>query len=318
MHLFLAIGACTAGNEGIDSGPVMDPTAPVVEASMITVDPALVAPAVVAHNGPHVVGIPGSAHRRDQLLLFFPGTGATAGDYLRFLTHATERGFFVVGLSYDNRDSVNFDICRPYPDDESCPRDARLEVLRGVASAYSPPEVDKENAAYARLRGLLAWLAETTDPDWAQFLDANNADGIRFPQVVTAGHSQGGGHAAFTARLHPVARALLFDATEAAMWTSEPLATDPRRLYAVVHIEEFGAGAIQRSWDQLGVPSGSLALGDPLPSPLTGHRFVIERDDCTGEGNARLHNCAVADAFLPPDGPDGAVFDPLWNAMLGD
>ncbi|MEM6931048.1 MAG: hypothetical protein AAF602_29205, partial [Myxococcota bacterium] len=256
---------------------------------------------------------------RGELLLFFPGTGATAGDYTRFLTHATASGFHVVGLSYDNRVSVNFDVCREVPTEEPCHGDARLEVLRGDPSPYTPPETDTDNAAYPRLQGLLQWLAtDRPDQGWTAFLDEDDPDGIRFAAVTTAGHSQGGGHAAFTARLHEVARAILFDATEAAEWTTEPIATPPDRLFGVAHTDEFGALAMQRSWDQLGMPVGDTVLDDPLPATWTSHRYVIFRDDCTGTGNARLHNCAVVDDFLPPDGPDGPLFAPLWDALLGN
>lgn len=75
--------------------------------------------------------------------------------------------------------------------------------------------------------------------------------------------------------------------------------------------------SMRRSWDQLELPVGETTLGDPLPTTWSGHRFGIVRDDCTGDGNARLHNCAVVDAFLPPDTSEGALFAPLWDALLG-
>ncbi|MEO0605890.1 MAG: hypothetical protein AAF211_30955, partial [Myxococcota bacterium] len=81
--------------------PVNPPTdtgaPPASPLTITTIEPGLVDPAVVAHNGSHWVGFPGSVNPRGELLLFFPGTGATAGDYTRFLTHATESGFHVVG-----------------------------------------------------------------------------------------------------------------------------------------------------------------------------------------------------------------------------
>lgn len=286
------------------------------EAEVRTVDPAVVDPAVVAHHGLHWVGRPDSAIARDELLLFFPGTGARPVDYARFLGHAVDRGLYVVGLSYDNRDAINFDVCRTRPAEEPCHQDARLEVLRGVPSPYDPPDVDVANAAYPRLAQLLDWLAtDRPDEAWSTFIDDTEPDGVRFADVIVAGHSQGGGHAAFTARLHEVSRAILFDATEAAEWTTEPLVTPSDRLFGIVHVEEFGAAAMQRSWDQMGMPAANTELGAPLPSTFEGPRFLIVRTDCQGDGNARLHNCAVADGFLPPD--DGvAVFTPLWTRLL--
>ena len=221
----------------------------------------------------------------------------------------------MIGLSYDNRNSVNFDICRGVPSEERCHRDARTEILLGIESGFSPPDVDPDNAALSRLVGLLEWLDDGfPEEDWADYSSGPEIDDLQVDRITFAGHSQGGGHAAFTARLYNVNRALFFNATEAALWTTEDLATSPDRLFAARHTAEFGAGAMGRSWDQLELPGVDQSLDD-APT-YDANRYITAREDCGGQGNAALHNCFVGDDFLPPDVDGEAAFVALWDAML--
>jgi pimeloyl-ACP methyl ester carboxylesterase len=111
---------------------------------------------------------------------------------------------------------------------QDCYERSRLEILTGAESPYIEPDADQVNSAFNRLTQLLRH-EHTLHPDegWAAYFTASTTDPLRWDRIVFAGHSQGGGHAAMTARLHTVPRVLLFGATEPAEWTSTAVATPP-------------------------------------------------------------------------------------------
>lgn len=271
-------------------------------------------PAIDDLLGAHVVAVGPADARIGRLLVFYPGTGATADRYTLFLTRAAELGYHAIGLAYDNRDAVNWDICPGQPD--SCYEDVRLEILMGVESGYTPPAVDADNSAFNRLTRLLSYLHDSyPDEGWDAYL---TAQGPRWDRIAFAGHSQGGGHAAMTAKLHKVARALLFSATEPKAWTSEPFETSSDRLYGFVHELEPSFDPIARSWANMGLP-GLLTRVDATPPPFGGsHRLTTTTDACRGDVEDRgyHHNCPVVDDYTPLD-PDGTPsLQGVWDAML--
>ncbi len=102
---------------------------------------------------------------------------------------------------------------------------------------------------------LLEYLA-SDDPSagWRNFLDPESGHGIAWSQITVAGHSQGGGHAAYLATEFAVDRALLFGATEPQPWTANGSATPPERYFGLAHRDERSATAITMSWVNLANP----------------------------------------------------------------
>ncbi len=271
-------------------------------------------PVIADLLGQHAVAVGPPGTRLGRLLVFYPGTGATADRYSLILTRAAELGYHAIGLAYDNRDAINWDICPGQPD--RCYEDARLEILLGIESGYTPPSVDVDNSAFNRLTKLLHYLhARYPDEGWDAYLAG---DGPRWDRIAFAGHSQGGGHAAMTAKLHEVARAILFDATEPKAWTAAAFATAPDRLYGFAHELEPIFAPITRSWVHLGLP-GDLTNVEAVPPPFgDAHRLSTATNACRGDpASAGFHHgCPVVDDYTPLD-PDGSPsLRYVWDVLL--
>ncbi len=252
---------------------------------------------------------------RGRLLLFFPGTGASASMYSQMLHRAAENGQHVIGLSYINQASVNYQYC-PGQLNSSCSEDVRREILFG--EDRSPLlAVNVANGALHRTIALLQHLHQQYPQEgWDAYLDDGN---LRWQNVVVAGHSQGGGHAAYLATRFLVARAVLLSATEPAAWTSHASATPADRFFGLVHRLEPSYLAISRSWDNLHIDTAMMDV-DQMPGPYDGvHRLLASQLECGGDPDAGgyYHNCTCVDGWMPPPNPDGTpVYQASWDALF--
>lgn len=266
-------------------------------------------------SGDHVVAVPVLPQLRiGKLLVFFPGTGARPDQYTDFLARAALHGYHAVGLDYENSRAINFEVCPGQP--EQCYEDARLEILTGQESPYVEPDVDVTNSAFNRLARLLEHeAAQHPEEGWDAFLVSGEP---RWDRITVGGHSQGGGHAAMTAKLHTVDRVLLFGGTEPRAWTLEPFATPADRFVGLVHQQEPIRPGIVLSWENLGVPGQPTEIA--IEAPANGsHRLVTTVTDCGGDpaSNAYFHNCYIVDGWMPPPASDGTpAFAAVWDYML--
>lgn len=265
-------------------------------------------------TGDHLVALAGG-YATGYLVLFFPGTGGAPADYETLLSHAASLGHHVLGLSYLNDASVNGVYCRGQLG-TTCHEDVRTEILTGEDRS-DLVEVDEANSAYGRLRRALQYLdASHPEERWGSFL---NAGEIAWHRVIVAGQSQGGGHAALTAKRHRVARAVLFSATEPAPWTGEPGATPPAAYVAVAHELEPNYTGIVNSWDLLAIPGALTPIDGITPWAAASQRLTTARMDCGGDPDSRgfFHNCTSADAFLPAPNDSGQpAFADLWTHLF--
>ena len=284
------------------------------EPTVRIVPPALTDPAITGGTGDHLVAR-ADGYASGYLMLFFPGAAASPEQYTTLLRHAASRGHHVVGLAYRNELSVNFQLCLGQPQ-SGCHAEVRTEILTGENTS-DLLDVDEPNSAFGRLRRLLVYLdTEYPDERWSGFL---NDGEIAFERIIAVGHSQGGGHAAFTAKLHRVARSVLFSATEPAPWTEMTSATPEAAFFGVVHAGEQNATGMINSWSNLGLPGDLTDIDTVAPPYANSHRLKTERSDCGGdpESNGFTHNCTSADDWLPPPGPDGRpAFAGLWDYLL--
>lgn len=289
------------------------PTTTGVDEALVSLDPMVTGEGISGEFGDHAVAGP-AGDSRGELLVFFPGTGAEPDWYSTFLEHAAGLGYHVIGLAYPNDLSVNFDLCQGSAD-PNCPLSAREEILRGIDASGLALDVSPADAAIPRLVALLEHLART-EPDggWDRYLDADAMPA--WSEIAAAGHSQGGGHAAFLARTEELARVVLLDATEPSPWTTEPMATPAERMWGLAHAEEPIVAPIERSWENLGLPGEAVDV-DAGAAPWNGsHRLITSTDECRGDPTSRgfHHNCPVVDDYLPDPIPGSLVA--AWNLIL--
>ena len=260
-----------------------------------------------------------AAARRNQLLVFLPGTaGRNDGSPRAFSKTAAELGYHVIDLSYPNSTSAT--ICWRQSD-PACFENFRREIIEG--RDFSPLiSVDRADSIENRLEKLLQMLnGREPETRWGQFLDSTGR--LTWEKVALAGQSQGGGHAALIARDHSVARVLLFGAPKdynpnlrkPAPWY-RPGSTPVERFFAFVHTRDrqgceftqqldiyraMGMGGEARSVDGAAPPYGNAHIlltsypGRPISS-LEAHVIGISNQ--------------VRDASGVP------FFKPVWTYML--
>jgi pimeloyl-ACP methyl ester carboxylesterase len=289
----------------------MSPTSPTASGvpTQRSVAPNATGADISAATGPHLVFTPSANARTGALLLFLPGTGGHPDQYTIFLRYAATRGLHVVGLAYPNADAVN-DLCAGSP---TCHEDFRLEVITGEPRS-ALVDVDKANSIDHRVQALLAYLDQQYPAEgWGAYLSSSDP---RWDRVTVAGHSQGGGHAAMIARLRLARRAILFNATEPALWTASAFATPADRLYGFVHRLEAGSTGIKESWRLIGMP-GQVVSVDATAAPYVGaHQLETSLTPVNGFATHQAyHQCGVVDAYLPMANGE-PLFAPMWAYLL--
>lgn len=154
---------------------------------------------------------------RGKLLLFFNGSGGSPLAGTRGSTtssfYATARaaGLHVFGVSYRSDDTVG-SLCKG---DDACFLPTRRTIMTGTfepGAAAALSGIAPHEGALVRLYAGLQTLA-TRDPGggWSAYIDpaaSKPLDKIRWPLLMTAGHSQGGGHAAVVGKAFAVDRVL--------------------------------------------------------------------------------------------------------------
>ncbi|MDH2444507.1 hypothetical protein QDR37_11180 [Amnibacterium sp. CER49] len=240
------------------------------------------------------------------LLLFLAATGLRPKNYERFLTAATQAGYHVLGLDYYNLGPAPSDACGA---DQACY--GRLEQNRFDGSAPSKVSaVTPRNGVLARLGAALDHL-EQIDPKggWDHY---RTRGAIGWSDVVVAGHSQGGGEAAWIAHEHRVTGVLLVGApiltngTGVATWTGTPGKTPVGRYVAFDNTADGYYSQIRASWQALG-------LGTPRTvSPndrLSGRLLLVDEP-------MRDAHIKLADDSTPLTADGTPRYLPIWRWML--
>jgi pimeloyl-ACP methyl ester carboxylesterase len=220
-----------------------------------------------------------------------------AGADRLLLRNAAAGGYHAIGLSYRNEVAVN-DLCTV--GEAGCHAAVRNEVITGEDT--SPlVEITRADSIDHRLVAALQYLG------WDDYLDD---DALRWTDITVAGHSQGGGHAAFIAQLREVNRAVLFAATEPADWTEEALATDVERLFGFVHADDPQRDAMVLSWERLGVPGDIVVVEDVEPPYDDSQRLQ------TSLASDNAHGAVAVDSATPLSG-DVPVYSDVWCQLVG-
>jgi hypothetical protein len=146
---------------------------------------------------------------REPLLVFLPGTGMVPDKLDLVLSMGAYAGYRTIGLSYDNRISV--DSCDTSACGDDCHGEMREEAIVGNDTS-NLLEVQKADSILERLYTVLVGLHEedisdgTNDFGWDEYyvplggaseLAFNN---IIWRNIVVSGFSQGAGHAARIAK----------------------------------------------------------------------------------------------------------------------
>jgi|GEM_PF-660491 len=266
-----------------------------------TLQPSAIDPEVKNFNDPSYVFIDVSAPKDRPLVLFLTGTRGQPRGIAEFLKWIAQQGYRVIGLEYNDSPAVA-EVCPQDPDPTCAEAFRQMRVLGDgpSRSVTNPPS----EAIVRRLNVALKALALGRPKDgWDQYLVGGAP---AWDRIVVSGMSQGAGMAAYIAKVHPVARVVLFsspwDSTgrsqQPAPWLSAPSATPPERWYAEYHHRENTAQLLQRAYEALRIP--------------TDHVYVFDLDVPKGSRSNSVANPFHVDTISNPG------YAAQWKVMFGE
>jgi Alpha/beta hydrolase family len=249
--------------------------------------------------------------QRSPLLLFLPATGHHPSQYRDFLSAARETGYHVLALDYWN---TGRSVERTCGVNSAC----YTEVQRNRLDGSEPTRfssVNPANSIVNRLRVSLRHL-QRVDPAgrWQQYVTGSAID---WANIVVAGHSQGGGEAAYISHIHAVRGVLMFsspvdsDNGVNASWMSSSGATPASRMYGFDDSSDIFNQHVLASWSALGMGTFGAVANAAAPIPAGSHELVTYRDLGT-PGQAHLRN--ITDGVPIVQGKP--VFEGVWKWML--
>jgi hypothetical protein len=210
------------------------------QVQVISVNPVQTDAKVLSIHGDHVAYIDTAVKPLHKLLLMLVGTDAAASHNVPFFNFAASLGYHVISLDYKN--TVITTVCSN-SEDSACFTGFRQEIIFG--DPVSPlVEVDSINSIYHRFHTLLIYLSKKYPKQgWQQYISTN---GIQWPKIIVAGHSQGAGHAAYLGKKFPVNRVLIFAGPQdylvrfhsPAGWLSQKGKTASSNYFAFLHVKD--------------------------------------------------------------------------------
>ncbi len=216
---------------------------------------------------------------KHRLFVFLPGTNQHPAIFQLVAKEAARLGYHSIGLMYPDSVAIN-GACRATTDVASCLENTRLEILDGI-DRTTVVNVDAANSIQNRLSKLLQYLSDHfPEEGWSRFIAH---DGPRWSRIAISGHSQGGGEAAMIAKLHLVARVVLFSSPgdvvggAAAPWLSGHV-TPSDRYYGLAHDKDMTApyASVLKTWEALGMRAfGGLVAPEASAPPYDGTHTLV-------------------------------------------
>lgn len=290
------------------------------------VPPAATDPAIDQALDDHYVWFNPASRGRRRLFVFMPGAGQRPAMFQRVPKEAARVGYHSIGLMYWDRVQIK-PVCASAKDVGSCLENARLETIDGVHRS-AIVNVSPANSINNRLAKLLRYLAHThPEEGWSKFL---HHGAPRWEWITFGGHSQGGCASAMLAKLHLVARVVLFSSCgdvaggRAAPWLSTH-ATPSNRYYGLADDRDIGGPGSPPNprayaetlidWEELGMRAFGPLIAPETSAPPYGGTHTLVTDLLPQPGTA-AHGVPSNDANMPllPDGTP--VLRDAWRYMF--
>ena len=268
-------------------------------------------PQIKRFNQPNIVAYHTDVKSDAPLLVWFSGTGGTPITGWLFIKAAADAGYRVIGLTYDNGVS-DPQTCGPNPD-SVCSDRFRQKRIFGDDVSKDIDDLPVESVVN-RLTTLLQYLdAHHPGKGWEQYL--NNGE-PNWARIAVAGHSQGGGVAAYIAKKRAVYRVInlsgAWDRTEQgakdwAPWITSTSATPMDRWYCAYHAKESNAGPMKAAYAVMNVPPDHIRVLTLEPIPQTS----------SPPGGDAYHGSMISERSTPRDANGDPSYAADWAFMLG-
>jgi hypothetical protein len=275
------------------------------------------------NNPPHYAYLNNSVNQINKLLLFIPGTNATPWDYRMFQQTAANLGYHSIGLTYENLQSINIQIC-PATQDPTCHGRARREVWFGE-DTHDSISVNYNNSIINRFLKLLKYL-DTNYPteNWGQYLV--NDTTVNWQSVVIAGHSQGAGHATFGSKFFEMDRVIMLSWVDwmwpgtNPLWITQTGQTPDSAYFGFIHTGDASIySGIPTTWTNLGMnPFGSITNIDSISPPYTNsHSLITSAPINQSPTQTNYHNATCVDWVTTITTSGDTLYKPVWEYLLG-
>jgi hypothetical protein len=191
--------------------------APAAGITTLQIAPTATNPALVDPPHPDLVALDPAVPSNGELFVFFPGTGGQPDCCTLLVEAAARLGYHAIGLTYQNTQAVG-ELCK---NDLTCYGTVRLDDFNGTDPS-SLSDVAPDQSIAARLADLLSYLASKYPSEgWSPFLDGAQ---VNWDVTVVAGHSQGGGDAAFIAKVERTEGVVMLSSVVDSTSASPPVA----------------------------------------------------------------------------------------------
>ncbi|MFN4083877.1 MAG: T9SS type A sorting domain-containing protein [Bacteroidia bacterium] len=259
----------------------------------------------------------------NKLLFYIGGTNSSPKRTTLFLKLAANLGYHVISVTYPNSTSIQT-ACGS-SSDVNCYTNFRQEACYGtpVSSAIS---IDTLNSLNTRAVKLLQYLNITyPTQNWGQFVVGNFLD---WSKIVTAGHSQGAGHALYFASLNNIDRCIMFSGANdfsnfynaPPNWISGTFTTSKNKIFSFLHLQDDGvpySSQIQVT-QALGLWTGGddSTLVDNLSIPYNNSHLLYTNETPQSMLITPYHNSTVIDMWTPLDSLNNPKFLNVWTYLL--
>ena len=273
---------------------------------------------VTGPNNPSIAMAGAQRQSNGLLLVFLPGTGGKPACCQLFLREAVSLGYHAVGLTYNNDTAVGA-VCLNNPDCFSLVRRNRFDG--SSSSAYS--SLPSQDGIATRIKSLLSYLgAHYPREGWGRFL---RHGAPVWSSVVVAGHSQGGGEAAFIGTVKHLRGVITLSSPPDTNLSLEPaswVGTVPHgrtpldRIVGFVHSGDPFGPRILADWKAMDLGSlGPLRSVDSA-SPPYHHTHQLLSSAPLPLVVLAQHDSTVVDSATPAC-PNGAPrYQPVWKYTL--
>lgn len=285
------------------------------------IQPTATASGLSGPEDPDFVAVDNRVPSNGELFLFLPGTGGQPDCCQYLLETAAQSGFMALGLTYDNTEAVG-QICR---NNQVCYTVVRQDDLDG-STPGSYADITPTNSIQSRLVDLLRYLAARHPlQGWSQFLVGSTP---LWSKIVVAGHSQGGGDAAYIAKVRAVEGVVMLSSDVDSTATDPPVAatylttghlTPLDRYVGFDHTRDPFNDKIEADWTALDLQSFGPAVSVDGNAPPFGnsHELLTSTQVPPGPAPAlATHDSTAVDSQTPLCSNATLAFVPVWRYML--
>ncbi|MGF7239236.1 MAG: BPSS1187 family protein [Frankia sp.] len=300
------------------AGGVAAPGTTIPGVTIRLVPPRATSPTIGRPWAPDVVAVAPHIRPNGLLFVFLPGTAAAPRNYRLVVAQAALLGYRAVGLDYPNQRSVG-DRCQADP---TCYGPVRQNILTGQPSS-TRIAIRPADSIEHRLGALLRYLGERYPGEgWQRFVAGGSPV---WSQTVVAGHSQGGGEAAYIGKVRQVSGVVMFsapvDATTGptprpATWLSRPGRTPLSRYLGLADPADGYYARIRASWTGLGLDRFGRAVtvaGARTPNAGAAELLIAA---APGQGPLAAHSGTVADLSVTRCPGGAPLLAPVWRYLL--